>query len=145
LIQGDTTHVNLVYWIIIIILFCLSDLGLARGLLLRSDPVQARTTSSTKNIKEIIETKFQELKSQETNNADPLFVPENIRCLRNRNVIIYSQDAQSKFLINTFSYFSKTFLKCFKLDIFNLNYNQFFKEVATNINNILFFSYKPFR
>ena len=54
----------------------------------------------------------------------------------NRNVIIYSQDAQSKFLINTFSYFSQTFLKCFKLDIFNLNYNQFFKEVATNINNI---------
>ena len=35
-----------------------------------------------------IETKFQELKSQETNNADPLFVPENIRSLRNRNVII---------------------------------------------------------
>ena len=65
-----------------------------------------------------------------------LFVPENMRSLRNRNVIIYSQDAQSKFLINTFSYFSQTFLKCFKLDIFNLNYNQFFKEVATNINNI---------
>ncbi len=42
--------------------------------------------------------KFQELKSQETNNADPLFVPENMRSLRNRNVIIYSQDAQSKFL-----------------------------------------------
>ena len=40
------------------------------------------------------------------------------------------------FLINTFYYFSQTFLKCFKLDIFNLNYNQFFKEVATNINNI---------
>lgn len=92
--------------------------------------------SAPKILKEIIETKFQELKSQETNNADPLFVPENIRSLRNRNVIIYSQDAQSKFLINTFSYFSQTFLKCFKLDIFNLNYNQFFKEVATNINNI---------
>ncbi len=87
-------------------------------------------------LKEIIETKFQEWKSQETNNADPLFVPENIRSLRNRNVIVYSQDAQSKFLINTFCYFSQTFLKCFKLDIFNLNYNQFFKEVATNINNI---------
>ena len=82
--------------------------------------------SAPKILKEIIETKFQELKSQETNNADPLFVPENIRSLRNRNVIIYSQDAQSKFLINTFSYFSQTFLKCFKLDIFNLNYNQFF-------------------
>ena len=92
--------------------------------------------SAPKILKEIIETKFQELKSQETNNADPLFVPENIRSLRNRNVIIYSQDAQSKFFINTFSYFSQTFLKCFKLDIFNLNYNQFFKEVATNINNI---------
>ncbi len=38
--------------------------------------------------------------------------------------------------LNTFSYFSQTFLICFKLDIFNLNYNQFFKEVATNINNI---------
>ena len=69
-------------------------------------------------------------------NVDPLFVPENIKSLRNRNVIIYSQDAQSKFLINTFSYFSHTFLKCFKLDIFNLNYNQFFKGVTLNINNI---------
>ena len=35
--------------------------------------------SAPKILKEIIETKFQELKSQETNNADPLFVPENIR------------------------------------------------------------------
>jgi len=61
--------------------------------------------SAPKILKELIETKFHELKSQETNNADPLFVPENIRSLRNRNVIIYSQDAQSKFLINTFSYF----------------------------------------
>ena len=56
--------------------------------------------SAPKILKEIIEKKFQELKSQETNNADPLFVPENIRSLRNRNVIIYSQDAQSKFLKN---------------------------------------------
>ena len=92
--------------------------------------------SAPKLLKEIIETKFQELKSQETNNADPLFVPENTRSLRNNNDIIYSQDAQSKFLINTFSYFSQTFLKCFKLDNFNLNCNQFFKEAATNINNI---------
>ncbi len=89
-----------------------------------------------KILKETIETKFQELKTQKTNNADFLFVPENIKSLRNINVIIYSQDVQSKFLINTFSYFSHNFLKCFKLDIFNLNYNQFFKEVTTNINNI---------
>ena len=58
-----------------------------------------------KILKETIETKFQGLKTQETNNADPLFEPENIMSLRNRNVIIYGQDAQSKFLINTFSYF----------------------------------------
>ena len=86
-------------------------------------------------LKETIKTKFQELKTQETNNADPLFVPENIKSLKNRNAIIYSQDVESKFLINTFSSFSNNLLKCFKLDIFNLNYNQFFKE-ATNINNI---------
>ncbi len=67
---------------------------------------------------------------------DPLFVAENIKSLRNRNVIIYSQDVQLKFLINTFSYFSHNFLICLKLDIFNLNYNQFFKEVTANINNI---------
>jgi hypothetical protein len=41
---------------------------------------------------------LQELKTQETNNADPLFVPENIKSLRYRNVIIYSQNVQSKFL-----------------------------------------------
>ncbi len=92
--------------------------------------------SAPKILKEIIETKFQELKSQEANDADTWFVPENIRSLRNRNVIILSQDAQSKFLVNTFSYFSQTCLDCFKLDIFNLNYNQFLREVATNINNI---------
>jgi len=51
--------------------------------------------SAPKILKEIIETKFQALKSQETNNADPLFVPENIRSLRKRNVIIYSQDEQN--------------------------------------------------
>ena len=88
--------------------------------------------SAPKILKETLETKFQELKTQETNNADPLFVPENIKSLSNRNVSIYSQDVQSKFLINTFSYCSHSFLKCFKLDIFNLNYNQFFKEVTTN-------------
>ncbi len=92
--------------------------------------------SVPKILKENTETKFQELKTQETNNADPLFVTENIKSLRNRNFIIYSQDVKSKFLINTFSYFSQNFLQCFKLDIFNLNYNQFFKEETTNINNI---------
>ena len=56
------------------------------------------------------ETKLQELKTQGTNNADPLFIPENIKSLSNRNVIIYSQDVQSKFLMNTFSYFSHNFL-----------------------------------
>ena len=40
-------------------------------------------------LKETIETKFQELKTQDTNNADSLFVPENIMSLRNRNAIIY--------------------------------------------------------
>jgi hypothetical protein len=65
--------------------------------------------SAPKILKETIETKFQELKTQETSNADPLFVPEIIKSLRNRNVIIYSQDVQSKFLINTFSYFSHNF------------------------------------
>ena len=54
--------------------------------------------SAPKILKETIETKFQELKTQETNNADPLFVPENIKSLRYRNVIIYSQNVQSKFL-----------------------------------------------
>jgi hypothetical protein len=55
--------------------------------------------SAPKILKETIETKFQELENQETNNTDPLFVPENIKSLRNRNVIIYSQDIQSKLLI----------------------------------------------
>ena len=45
--------------------------------------------SEQKMLKETIETKFQELKTQDTNNADSLFVPENIMSLRNRNVIIY--------------------------------------------------------
>jgi len=68
-------------------------------------------SATPKILKETVETKFQELKTQETNNADPLFVPENIKSLRNRNrnVIIDSQDVQSKFLINAFSYFSHNF------------------------------------
>ncbi len=59
-----------------------------------------------------------------------MLVPENTKRLRNIDVIFYSQDVQSKFLMNTFSYFSLNFLKCFKLDILNFNYNQFFKEVT---------------
>ena len=39
--------------------------------------------SAPKILKETIETKFQELKTQETSNADPLFVPEIIKSLRN--------------------------------------------------------------
>ncbi len=38
--------------------------------------------------------------------------------------------------MNTFSYFSLIFLKCFKLDIFNLNYNQLFKEIIINTDNV---------
>jgi len=38
--------------------------------------------SAPKILKETIETKFQELETQETNNTDPLFVPENIKSLR---------------------------------------------------------------
>jgi len=50
--------------------------------------------SPPKILKETTETKFQESKTQETNNSDLLFVPENIKNLRNRNVIISSQDVQ---------------------------------------------------
>ena len=57
-------------------------------------------------------------------------------CDRNRNVRIYSQSVQSKLLMNIFSYFSLCFLKFFKLNIFNLNYNPLFKEIVININNI---------
>ena len=31
----------------------------------------------------------------------------------------------------------KAILKCLKLDIFNLNYNQFYKEVTININKFV--------
>ena len=48
--------------------------------------------STPKILKETKETKLQELKTQETNNAGPLFVPENTKSLRNRNIITYSQD-----------------------------------------------------
>jgi hypothetical protein len=38
--------------------------------------------------------------------------------------------------MNIFSYFSLDFLKFFKLNIFNLNYNPLLKEIVININNI---------
>ena len=66
-----------------------------------------------KILKETIETKFQGLKTQETNNADPLFEPENIMSLRNRNVIIHSQDVQLKFILTIFSYFLILFWNVF--------------------------------
>ena len=53
-------------------------------------------------LKENIETNFQELKTQETNKSDPLFLPEKQRVLE----INLGQDVQSKFLMNKFSYFS---------------------------------------
>ena len=70
------------------------------------------------------------------NKTDPLFVPENIKSLINRDITIYRKDVQSKFLMNKFSYISLNFMKCFKLYISNFNYNQIFKEVITNSNNI---------
>jgi hypothetical protein len=54
--------------------------------------------SAPKILKEVIETKFQELKTQEKINAGPLFVPENIKSLRNRNVIIFCKGVQSNLL-----------------------------------------------
>ena len=62
------------------------------------------------------------------------FSPPKIK-LRNRYVNIYNQDVQSKFPIITFSY-EYNFLKGFKCDVFNLNYNPFFKEITTNIYKI---------
>ncbi len=46
----------------------------------------------------IIEIKFQELKTQETNSADPLFVPENIKSLRNRNLSFIVKMSNQNFL-----------------------------------------------
>ena len=46
----------------------------------------------------IIEIKFQELKTQETNSADPLFVPENIKSLKNRNLSFIVKMSNQNFL-----------------------------------------------
>ena len=48
------------------------------------------------------------------------------RKLENDNLINQARENQVNFSFFT-NYFSQTFFKCFKLDIFNLNYNQFFK------------------
>jgi len=49
---------------------------------------------------------------------EPVFIPENTRTQRNGNIFLAKHDIVSRFCFKTFDYFSNTFLKCFKLNIF---------------------------
>jgi hypothetical protein len=67
---------------------------------------------------------------------EPLFIPDNSKSLRNRVITISSNEKVSKYALKTFNYFSNFFLKCLKLDSFNLKFNRFLTYVTSNIKSI---------
>ncbi len=79
------------------------------------------------NNKEEITKKFLELSISNTSKENPILEPENSKNLRNSEVIIQSSDHLSKYIRNSFSQFSLSFLKYFELYIFNSKFSKFLK------------------
>jgi len=57
---------------------------------------------------------------------EPVFIPENTRTLRNGKTFQTKPEIFTKYYLKTIDHFSKSFLNCFKLDIF--------KEKLVNFN-----------
>jgi len=79
------------------------------------------------NNKEEITKKFLELSISNTSKENPILEPENSKNLRNSEVTIQSSDPLSKYIRNSFSQFSLSFLKYFELYIFNSKFSKFLK------------------
>ena len=71
---------------------------------------------------------------------EPVIILDNVRVLRSRQITIKNFDPLSKFIKNTFSYFTYSFLKCFDLKVFNLTLSEFIMFIRLSIN-ILFNSF----
>ena len=77
---------------------------------------------------------------------EPVFIPENKRTLRNGKSFQTKPEIFTKYYLKTFDHLSKSFLNCFKLDIFkeklvnfniwlNNNITYVFKSFAENFSN----------
>ena len=77
---------------------------------------------------------------------EPVFIPENTRTLRNGKTFQTKPEIFTQYYLKTFDFFSKSFLNCFKLDIFkeklvnfniwlNNNITYVFKSFAENFSN----------
>jgi len=49
---------------------------------------------------------------------EPVFIPENTRTLRNGKTFQTKPEIFTEYYLKTFDHISKSFLNCFKLDIF---------------------------
>ena len=97
-------------------------------------------SSSPENLKEDATNSFFDLGISEMISKEPVIIPDNVRVLRSRQITIKNIDPLSKFIKNTFSYFTYSFLKCFDLKVFNLTLSEFILFIRSNIN-ILFNSF----
>ena len=77
---------------------------------------------------------------------EPDFIPENTRTLRNCKTFQTKPEIVTKYYLKTFDHFSKSFLNCYKLDIFeeklgnfniwlNKNITYVFKSFTENFSN----------
>ncbi len=67
---------------------------------------------------------------------EPVFISENTRTLRNGKIFLSKPEIVTKYYLKTFDHFSKSFLNCFKLDIFEerlKNFNTWFNNNMTYV------------
>ena len=82
-------------------------------------------TSAPKIFKENIVDNFLASSIIQLRQKESLFIPDNSMSLRNRVIIITSNEKVSIYAFKTFTYCSNVFLKCFNLDFFNLKFSSF--------------------
>ena len=71
---------------------------------------------------------------------EPVFIPENTRTLRNGKTFLSKPEIVTKYYLKTFDHFSKSFLNCFKLDIFEERLDKF----NTWLNNNMTYVFRSF-
>ena len=104
--------------------------------------------SAPKNLKEVFLKSLEEKSLTEKSvsvdlvgaQIEPVFIPENTRTLRNGKTFLSKPEIVTKYYLKTFDHFSKSFLNCFKLDIFEERLGKF----NTWLNNNMTYVFRSF-
>jgi len=101
--------------------------------------------SAPKNLKEVFLKRLEEKSLTEKSvsvdlvgaQIEPVFIPENTRTLRNGKTFLSKPEIVTKYYLKTFDHFSKSFLSCFKLDIFEERLGNFNTWLNNNMTYVL--------